>query len=86
VRLLGVAVIPAVVGVLLVSSGVTPVRAIGPASVKPATAGDAKPVVAGLRPEVQRSVVGKDRERDAAVGVALLILMYRGRVGAVGSP
>jgi hypothetical protein len=86
VRFLGVAVIPAVVGVLLVSSGVAPVRAIGPASVKPAPAGDAKPVGAGLRPEVQRSVLGKDRERDAALGVALLLLMYQGRVGPVGSP
>jgi hypothetical protein len=86
VRFLGAAVIPAVVGVLLASSGVAPVRAIGPASVKPAPAGDAKSVVAGSRPEVQRSVLGKDREKDATLGVALLLLMYQGRVRPVGLP
>jgi hypothetical protein len=89
VRFLGAAVIPAVVGVLgvlLVSSGVTPVRAIGPASVNPAPAGDAKPVVAGSRPAVQRSVLDKDRERDAALGLVLLLVMRQGRIGPVGSP
>ena len=85
-RFLGAAVIPAVVGVLLVSSGVAPVRAIGPASVNPAPAEDAKPVVAGSRPAVQRSVLDKDRERDAALGLVLLLVMYQGRVGPVGSP
>jgi len=86
VRFLGAAVILAVVGVLLVSTGVAPVRAIGPASVNPAPAGDAKPVVAGSRPAVQRSVLDKDHERDVALGLALLLVMYQGRVGPVGSP
>jgi hypothetical protein len=84
-RLLGVAVIPAIVGVLLVSGGAAPVRAIVSASVNPAPAGDAKPVVAGSRTEIQRSVLDKDRDRDAALSFILLLGMYRGR-HPVGSP
>ena len=72
-RLLGVAVILASVGLLLVSSGVARVvSTIGTA--------DAKPVVAPSRPEVQRSVL-EDRDRNAALGLLLLIGMFEGRRG-----
>jgi hypothetical protein len=84
-RLLGVAVIPAIVGALLASSGVAPVRTIGPANVNPAPATDAKPVVAGSRPEVQRSVLDKDRDADAVLSLILLLGAYQGR-RPVGSP
>jgi hypothetical protein len=73
-RFLGLALIPAIVGVLLVSSGVVPAGTIGPA-----TAADAKPVVPRSRPEVQRGFV-EDRDRDAAL-VLLLFGMFGGRRG-----
>jgi hypothetical protein len=78
-RLPGVAVILAIVGVLLVSSGVAPVGTIGPANASPASAAGAKPLVVRSRPEVQRSVL-EDRER-AAVGLLLLLGMFEGRRG-----
>jgi hypothetical protein len=54
-RLLGVAVIIAVVSLLLVSSGAARVDpTIGPANTSPAPVADDKPVVARSRPEVQR--------------------------------
>jgi hypothetical protein len=84
-RVLGVAVIPTIVGVLLASSGVAPERTIGPANVNPAPAADAKPAVAGSRPEVQRSVLDKDRDADAVLGLMLLLGVYQGR-HPVGSP
>ena len=74
-RFLGLAVIPAIVGVLLVSSGVVPAGTIGPA-----TAADAKPAVARSRPEVQRSIL-ENRDKDAALGLLLLIEMFEGRRG-----
>jgi hypothetical protein len=74
-RFLGLAVIPAVVGVLLVSSGVVPAGTIGPA-----TAADAKPAVARSRPEVQRSIL-ENRDKDAALGLLLLLGMFEGRHG-----
>ena len=80
-RFLGVAVILAIVGVLLVSSGVATVGPpIGPANAGPAPAADATPVVARSRPEVQRGV-REDRERDAALGLLLLLGMFEGRRG-----
>ena len=82
-RSLGVAVVPAIVGALLVSAGASPVRVIGPANVNPALAGDAKPAVASSRPEVQRSVLDSDSDRDVALG--LMFLLYQGR-RPVGSP
>jgi hypothetical protein len=84
-RLFSVAVVPAIVAVLLVSSGADLVRTIGPANVNPAPVGDAKPAVAGSRPEVQRSVLDKDSDRDAVVSLLLLLGMYQGR-RPVGSP
>ena len=79
-RFLGVAVILAIVGVLLVSSGVAPVGpTIGQATAGPAPAADARPVVARSRPEVQPSVLG-DRDRDAAL-VLLLFGMFEDRRG-----
>jgi hypothetical protein len=69
---LGVAVILAIVGVLLVSSGVASVgHTIGSANAGPAPAADAKPVVARSRPEVQRSVL-ENRDK-AALGLLLLL-------------
>ena len=78
-RLLGVAVIPAIVGVLLVSSGVVPAGTIAPA-IGPAPAGDAKPVVVRARPEVQPSLF-EDRDKDAALGLLLLLGMVESRHG-----
>jgi len=78
-RFLGVAVIPAIVGVLLVSSGVVPAGTIGPATSGPTPAADAQPVVARSRPEVQRSFL-EDRDRGAAL-VLLLFGMFEGRRG-----
>ena len=78
-RFLDVAVILAIVGVLLVSSGVASVGpTIGSANAGPAPAADAKPVVARSRPEVQRSFLG-DRDKDAGVGLLLLLGMLEGR-------
>ena len=80
-RLLGVAVILAVVGLPLVSSGVARVGpTIGPANTGPAPVADTKPVVARSRPEVQRSLL-EDRDKDAAVGLLLLIGTFEGRRG-----
>jgi hypothetical protein len=80
-RLLSVAEILAIVGVLLVSSGVARVGpTIDPANADPAPVADAKPVMARARPEVQRSVL-EDRDRDVALGVLLLIGMFEGRRG-----
>jgi hypothetical protein len=79
-RLLGVAVILASVGLLLVFSGVARVvPTIGTANAGPAPVADAKPVVARSRPEVQRSVL-EDRDR-AALGLLLLLGMFEGRRG-----
>ena len=79
-RLLGVVVILVIVGVLLVSSGVARVDpTIGPANPGPAPVADAK-VAARSRPEVQRSVL-EDRDKDAAVGLLLLVRMFEGQRG-----
>ena len=80
-RVLGVAVILAIVGVLLVSSGVAPVGpTIGQATAGPAPAADATPVVARSRPEVQPSVL-EDRDKEAALGLLLLLGMFERRHG-----
>jgi hypothetical protein len=81
-RFLDVAVILAIVGVLLVSSGVASVGpTIDSANAGPAPAADAKPVVARSRPEVQRSVLeDRHRDRDAALGL-LLLGIFEGRHG-----
>jgi hypothetical protein len=77
----GITVILAIVGVLLVSSGVAPVDPnIGPANAGPAPAADAKPSVAPSRAEAQRSVL-EDRDRDPALGLLLLLGMFEGRYG-----
>jgi hypothetical protein len=78
---LGVAGILAIVGVLLVSSGVAPVGpAIGPANADPAPAADAKPVIARSDPEVRGSVL-EDSDKRAALGLLLLLGMFDGRRG-----
>jgi hypothetical protein len=80
-RLLGVVVILAIVGVLLVSPGVARVDpTIGLANPGPAPVADDKPVAARSRLEVQRGVL-EDRDKDAAVGLLLLIGMFEGRRG-----
>jgi hypothetical protein len=74
-RLLGVVLMLAIVGVLLASPGVARVDpTIGLANT------DDKPVAARSRLEVQRSVL-EDRDKDAAVGLLLLIGMFEGRRG-----
>ena len=79
-RFLDVAVILAIVGVLLVSSGAASVGpTIGSANADPAPAADAKPLGARSRPEVQRSVL-VDRDR-AALGLLLLLGTSEGRRG-----
>jgi hypothetical protein len=79
-RLLGVAGIFTIVGVLLVSSSVAPVGTIGPANAGLAPAADAKPTGARSRPEIQRSArVLEDRDRDAVLSLVLLLGMYEGR-------
>ena len=79
---LGVAVVLAIVGVLLLSSDVAPVGTIGPAGASSANDADARPTVAGSRPEVQRRTrVLQDRDRDAVLGIVLLFGMYEGRHG-----
>jgi hypothetical protein len=79
-RFLDVAVILAIVGVLLVSSGVASVGpTIGSANADPAPAEDAKPIVARSRPEVQRSVL-EDRDR-AALSLLLVLGMFEDRRG-----
>jgi hypothetical protein len=65
-------VILAIVGVLLVSSGVAPVGTIGPANASPAFAADAKPLAARSRPEIQWSVL-ENSDRAAALGLLLLL-------------
>jgi hypothetical protein len=80
-RLLGLAVILATVGLPLVSSGVARVvPTIGRANAGSAPVADAKPVAARSRPEVQRSVL-EDRDRNAALGLLLLIGMFEDRRG-----
>jgi hypothetical protein len=79
-RFPGVAVILAIVGVLLVSSGVAPVGTIGPANASPASAAGAKPLVPRSRPEVQRSILA-DRDKDPALGLVLLLGMLEDRRG-----
>jgi len=74
-RLLGVVVMLAIVGVLLASPGVA---RVDPAVDLANT--DGKPVVARSRLEVQRSVL-EDRDKDAAVGLLLMIGMFEGRRG-----
>lgn len=76
----GVAVTLALVGVLLLPSSVVPAGTTGSATAGPAPAADAKPVVARSRPEVQRSILA-DRDKDAAVGLLLLLGMFDGRHG-----
>jgi len=76
---LGVAVVLAIVGVLLLSSDVAPVGTIGPADASSAKDADAKPTVARSRPAVQRRVL-EDRDRDAAL-VLLLFGAFEGRRG-----
>jgi len=79
---LGTAVILAIVGVMLISSGEAPVGAIGPANARPAPTADAKPPIARSRPEVQRGTrVLADRDRDAVFSLVLLLGMYEGRHG-----
>jgi hypothetical protein len=79
---LGVAVVLAIVGVLLLSSDVAPVGTIGPAGASSANDADAKPTVARSRPEVQRRArVLQDRDRDTVLGIVLLFGMYEGRHG-----
>jgi hypothetical protein len=79
---LGVAVVLAIVGVLLLSSDVAPVGTIGPAGASSANDADARPTVARSRPEVQRRArVLQDRDRDAVLGIVLLFGMYEGRHG-----
>ena len=75
-RFLRVAVIPAIVGVMLVSSGVVPAGTIGPAT----AARDTTPLVARSGPEVQRSV-RDDGDKDAALGLLLLLGMFESRHG-----
>ena len=80
-RFLGGAAILAIVGVLLVSSGGAPVGlTIVPKTAAPAPAAGAKPPGARSRPEVQRSVL-EDRDKDAAVGLLLLLGRFEGRHG-----
>jgi hypothetical protein len=80
-RFLDVAVILAIVGVLLVSSGVASVGpTIDSANAGPAPAADAKPaVVARSRPEVQRSVL-EDRD-TTALGPSSCSGCFEGRRG-----
>ena len=75
----GVAVIIAIVGVLLVSSGGAPVGTIGSANASPASAAGAKPPAARGRVEVQGSALD-DRDR-AALGLLVLLGMFEGRRG-----
>jgi len=80
-RFLGGAVILAIVGALLASSGVAPVGlTLVPKTAGPAPAADAEPLVARSRPAVQRSVL-EDRDKDAAVGLLLLLGRFEGRRG-----
>ena len=53
---------------------------IGPTTAGPAPAADAEPLVARSRPAVQRSVL-EDRDKDAAVGLLLLLGRFEGRRG-----
>jgi|RhiMetStandDraft_4_1073278.scaffolds.fasta_scaffold08470_4 hypothetical protein len=66
-RFYGAVVILTIAGVMLVSDGVAPV---GP-----------EPAGASLRPEVQRRVIEviEDRDRDAALGLLLILGMSEGR-------
>ena len=81
-RFLGAAAILAIVGVMLIPSGVAPAGAIGPANARPVPAADAKPPIARSRPEVQRGTrVLADRDRDAVFSLVLLLEMYEGRHG-----
>jgi hypothetical protein len=80
-RFYGVAVVLASAGLLLVSSSVARVGpTIGPANTGSAPVADAKPVVPPSRPEVQRNVL-EDRDRNAALGLLLLIGMFEDRRG-----
>ena len=80
-RLLSLAMIPAIIGVLLVSAGVAPVDPrIGAANQGPAPG--ARPAGAHPRLEVQRTLpIQEDRDRDAALGLFLLLNMHGGRHG-----
>jgi hypothetical protein len=82
-RSLSLAVISAIVGALFISSGAAPVgQTINPEPARPAPAVHAKPVAARSRPEVRWSSRDlEDRDRDAALGVLLLLEMYKGRHG-----
>jgi hypothetical protein len=73
-RFPGVAVILAIVGVLLVSSGAVPAGTTGPATAGPAPAADAKPVVA-------RSRILADRDKEPALGLVLLLGMLQNQRG-----
>jgi hypothetical protein len=71
-----VAVILAIVTVLLVSSGLASVGlTIGPENAGPAPPADAKPVVSGSDPEVERSVE-ENRDKRGALGLLLLLRMF----------
>jgi hypothetical protein len=78
VRFPGVAVILAILGVLLISSGVAPVGTVDQSNDSPSSAMDAESVV-GRSPEVQRSVGVQGRDRDAVLSLLLLLGMYEGR-------
>jgi len=81
-RFLSRAMIVAIVGVLLVSSGVPVGPAIYPANAGPAPAAQAEPIVTRSRREVRlNSRDPEDRDRDAALGLLLLLGMYKGRHG-----
>jgi hypothetical protein len=78
-RFIGVVVMLAVVGPLLVSSGAARVRPpIDSAVIDSVAVTDAEPVVARSRLEVQPSVI-EERDRDAALGLLLVIGMFEGR-------
>lgn len=77
-RFPGVAVILAILGVLLISSGVAPVAPIDPANDRPSPTMDAESVV-GRSPEVRQSAGVQDRDRDAVLSLLLLLGMYGSR-------
>ena len=82
-KFLSRAVILAIVGVLLVSSGVASCGpAIYPANAGPAPAAQAEPGVTRSRPAVRLNLRDpEDRDRDAALGLLLLLGMHNGRHG-----
>ena len=80
-RFCSVIVVLAGAGLLLVSSSVARVGpTIGPANTGPATVADVKPVVSPSRPKVPRDVL-ENNDRNAALGLLLLIGMFEDRRG-----